>query len=670
MEDNRFGVLLLILFILFLSGDGNRPPPPVGLIQDVIHKDTIHRDLLVNSTFNHPAANLTGVFHVPRVLQDKVGEMRKLDTTNLFDNISGIYNGHWKTSDVSFGPKDNETAHVFGTKVKGKVSFRLEEVASFGKRIVKGSFSIRDEFGGPADEVSMFGVHLPENGHALLASSSKQFLGVEGLPNFAVDNDTFTDAKEVVLHRLNQSIALHTRIASSLDFASMGEDMNTQRCEYVAYLQFHSVDVMSQEKLQLIERELRVPSGIPLSSPPPIVNSALLYSPNCGHVLEWTRQTGMKIEHHYQKLNQYALFSTALAVLQLWLLLYQMQESNTPSTVSKVSSLTISMHAIFDGYLCMAYLSASVYGAVTTLAFLSAAFLYFLLVSVFGMRYLIVIRRVQRPEERAAEREQQQEHQQDQHQQLNQPAGELPLPATAVAAISQQNIGDDDDGRYDLSMLYTRFYFLLMGMTLISIHALSWPESIRRAALRLVLTIITSFWVPQIYRNMKRCCRHALNWKYVAGLSITRVLTISYFLLCPVNVLSSEPDPTLAYIVTGWIWLQVCVLVSQEILGPRYLVPANILPPAYDYHRVLPIEDIETHSPDGAISSGRQGQKMFDCAICMTSVDVQSAVDPSTLSRRNYMVTPCMHVFHTACLESWIRVKLQCPVCRNTLPPL
>jgi len=28
------------------------------------------------------------------------------------------------------------------------------------------------------------------------------------------------------------------------------------------------------------------------------------------------------------------------------------------------------------------------------------------------------------------------------------------------------------------------------------------------------------------------------------------------------------------------------------------------------------------------------------------------------------MVTPCRHVFHSNCLEGWMRFRLQCPNCR------
>ncbi|VVT55234.1 uncharacterized protein SAPINGB_P004494 [Magnusiomyces paraingens] len=69
-----------------------------------------------------------------------------------------------------------------------------------------------------------------------------------------------------------------------------------------------------------------------------------------------------------------------------------------------------------------------------------------------------------------------------------------------------------------------------------------------------------------------------------------------------------------------------------------------------------------------------------DCAICMTPVELvitpkaSSAAFVSSpaliLARRKYMVTPCRHVFHTECMEQWMRTRLQCPICRNPLPPV
>ena len=53
-------------------------------------------------------------------------------------------------------------------------------------------------------------------------------------------------------------------------------------------------------------------------------------------------------------------------------------------------------------------------------------------------------------------------------------------------------------------------------------------------------------------------------------------------------------------------------------------------------------------------------QGSMECVICMNPVDVTC---PS-----GRMVAPCSHCFHTACLQRWMDVKMECPTCRRPLP--
>lgn len=34
------------------------------------------------------------------------------------------------------------------------------------------------------------------------------------------------------------------------------------------------------------------------------------------------------------------------------------------------------------------------------------------------------------------------------------------------------------------------------------------------------------------------------------------------------------------------------------------------------------------------------------------------------------MVTPCKHRYHAACLIDWMNIKMECPTCRKSLPPI
>ncbi|PVU95002.1 hypothetical protein BB561_002101 [Smittium simulii] len=57
------------------------------------------------------------------------------------------------------------------------------------------------------------------------------------------------------------------------------------------------------------------------------------------------------------------------------------------------------------------------------------------------------------------------------------------------------------------------------------------------------------------------------------------------------------------------------------------------------------------------------------CAICMQHIDLKIS-KTKLFQRLNYMVTPCHHAFHTSCLTDWMKIKLECPVCRAALPPV
>src|SRR2546423_1266849 len=101
----------------------------------------------------------------------------------------------------------------------------------------------------------------------------------------------------------------------------------------------------------------------------------------------------------------------------------------------------------------------------------------------------------------------------------------------------------------------------------------------------------------------------------------------------------------------------------------------------------MPLQAVVSPTSPTATASDREkaNTRSFDCVVCMHVVDIPIAPKagtedrqrggilgqgPVVLGRRSYMVTPCKHVFHSACLEGWMRFKLHCPTCRNPLPPI
>lgn len=224
------------------------------------------------------------------------------------------------------------------------------------------------------------------------------------------------------------------------------------------------------------------------------------------------------------------------------------------------------------------------------------------------------------------------------------------------------------------------------------------------------------------------------------GQSVLRLAPFAYFYLKRDNVLFVGTDERVFLWLVGWVWVQLCVLAVQDVLGPRVGVPKGWCPEVWEYHPVLredaegleagglpigliaaagsstspgrggrggeggsvdsspvvasrrrswSLGDYAAHGEDGAKRREREKEmrrhgmslRTIDCAICTEVLEVPvvtaKAKSPSAagglvglFARRAYMVTPCRHVFHTKCLEGWFRYKLQCPICREELPPL
>jgi hypothetical protein len=98
-----------------------------------------------------------------------------------------------------------------------------------------------------------------------------------------------------------------------------------------------------------------------------------------------------------------------------------------------------------------------------------------------------------------------------------------------------------------------------------------------------------------------------------------------------------------------WVWIlvlyqivQVLVLLSQDIFGPRWFVPSSLFPDddRWDWHPALPAVDVESDVP-----------RHYDCAICFERIDVNNNNEESGekdellsgvgrgLNRFSYMVT-------------------------------
>lgn len=269
------------------------------------------------------------------------------------------------------------------------------------------------------------------------------------------------------------------------------------------------------------------------------------------------------------------------------------------------------------------------------------------------------------------------------------------------------------------STIIGRSIIFVTFLGILSVASSGWWKPVRDAYINTVVFLYLSFWVPQIVRNTQRNSRRAFAWQFMIGQSILRILPVAYCYLYSHNVLLIATDWKAFCVLAGWQWIQLWVLAFQDVLGPRFGMPEGWMPEAWDYHPILREDNLEAGGlPIGlgpsqsaptsprlerarslSMSSGeadhravreksaasgkasRMCIRAIDCAICRDVLEVPvvkagQEADPTVtgvtglLERRKYMVTPCRHIFHSACLEGWLRFRLQCPICREELPPL
>lgn len=193
------------------------------------------------------------------------------------------------------------------------------------------------------------------------------------LAHLAIWQRDFMPARDLLVRTLTRTINQQEQNGGSLNPWSTSPHKSTEvfgqtpRCEYVVYLQQHPSD-LSEAELGLIEEELRFPSGAPLPSVQPLTMSAVVFSPDCGFVLEakgppnfapqeGNHLTGLKLESELRLAKAMILAFLLTMCAEIFLLLRQMREASTPSTRSRISFYTIAILAMGDGFTWLAFLT-------------------------------------------------------------------------------------------------------------------------------------------------------------------------------------------------------------------------------------------------------------------------------------------------------------------------
>ncbi|SAL96139.1 hypothetical protein [Absidia glauca] len=644
-----FFVFLFLFSIPFFSFPENDPEHSgPSTVQEVREALELEKATIGNVTFG------VNVSHVCiRIVISWVVDALLLIAFSLAPSTIAFANLHqhsrsWSSQNVTVPDNDisnktlqDESRGQFHFDGGGTFTLNLKSVKTKNDNInyIQGHMRLKDVDKSDSGALLLAeGFHYLNNGSVyLLAAPDGHILNLEHLLHMLPNDDALTSTRTLITEHIEKRIKeieeLGLRDNQVLDTVEDDHPISVNLgCGLQIFGQLSPVSRnIKMSQLLEYEKELENPQGISTIRPPPLELSSVIYSPNCALGLSIEAASGIKIEEYFSKAMWYATMATVLAVIQIFVLIHQMEYTPTPSSVSNVSYWTIAMQAMMDGYICLLHLTTGVVIESVFLPFASAAFFSFISVSIFGMRYLLVIWRIQRPE---SIRTSQQASSSPPVANSNNTSTDSPRTTEPTPTPSpQQSL--PVQYHMDFSRLYA---ILLFGLFLF------YQSTIRSAFVQNVIIGILgfgfySFWIPQIIRNVSRGCRKPLSPRYVIGISITR-LTIP---------LSQEPSFGV-WVLVGYVMMQVGILFLQDTLGPRFFVPERYLPQTYNYHPILPPDDEET--TQGDIGSSKSTQPR-DCAICMLSVDTSStaATGLHVLGRTQYMMTPCHHLFHTDCLE-------------------
>lgn len=544
------------------------------------------------------------------------------------------------------------------------------------------------------NELITKGIYFQNTGSLISSTSSAKFAGYHALPHFSMNEGNFNKSKLLMSQLLNS-----TDIDNEISLEEMNTDITRsyQQCEYITFFQFDKTEFLKRQ-LQEIDEELMNPTGrpIPKAIPQIKIKEALLYSPDCGLMVDLKKDStlqGNKTEVTDNLFKRMLSALLVLVLLQLYLFIRQIKETRTPGQLSNISTTTLYILAFQDSLIALFFLLVSTLTESLYLLFSCVAVIEFIMCGVFEMRFIVSVMVTQANERgttwwevlrgsvRSYDPDDNNDSNADGPTGNNSGADEtIPTPAVEPQPII------NDEARYSNGLFASGFSLTIIATFLI-LNVVTWRIKYRQIFEYIGLLVISSYWLPQFLRNTLKNRRRSFTWEFVVGTSVLRLLPLCYLCLASGNPLRHHYDPTLVVVVTVWYCFQIGLLYLQQNLGARFWLNEKWLPKAYDYHPFLNVSDLENGFASDILSNIRAQNEdpaksgvvtcKVDCTICMNDIELPIGVNAeakkpksAVLNGLQYMITPCHHIFHTECLEDWMKYKLQCPVCRNALPPI
>ncbi|WFC96174.1 hypothetical protein MBRA1_002830 [Malassezia brasiliensis] len=563
-------------------------------------------------------------------------------------------------------------------------------------------------------ELDVNGVLVPQTGRLYVVAMPRtsprildirEVLAMVPLNDTQLVNDTYTAVVHDMddrLARIDAMLAHHESLAPS--DAPNAEGANN--CSMHLYGQLAPLGTRADEAaLRLREDQLARPNGIVTRRIPPMHLALVGVSDACGLRIGTPALEGIAMRQFWDDTRWYLLGMMGIVMVQLVLMMRMSERLRTESAIAKVSGVSFFIQTMYDAHVCLAHLivGASLNSSLS-LGMFAVAFLAGVLFLAYEYPLVVtVLRQSVQPAPPPPPPPTAQE--------TNAAPGEAPAPETNTAPGDALASGPAADARpawsvrlaavrgavantaRDMPRVSVSFVVTLVAFVI----SIVMPSLLAM----LLIPVLFSFWVPQIVHNV----RVRASGVY-ASTAIGMTLTRFYLPLCtcetdadlfwyPHNLLFFERT-RVVWLPIVWLVVQMLVLVGQDLFGPLFFVPRawreheaqwdwHPTPEALD-HLLRDADDVEVPAVRDA-----PDVPLGDCPVCLApntweAEETDDAEDVHLLggasargawwpwgrrraARSNVMVTPCKHIFHTACLEPWMSIRHACPSCRLPLPP-
>ncbi|WFD20159.1 hypothetical protein MCAP1_002403 [Malassezia caprae] len=576
------------------------------------------------------------------------------DTHAFFPNVSGFYAGSLSVHNVSHvtqAQMQDRGSLVWETESPLTTQASLVQVPVPHTKITRlwGELTVhaRDTSGVRSiTELDLVGVYVPKTGEVYavgMPQTSPRMLDIRTvLGMLPVTSPYRKDTYTACLADLDERLQRLQRMLEQGDAAptpaTYGQAANN--CSLQLYGQLQPAGPLSrQASLDLVEHELREPSGLVLPRAPALLVDWAGTSSACGLYVSSDAMEGLARAQFWNDARYYVLGMLVVLLVQLVLMSKECERAQTHSDIARLSGISLFIQTMYDSFISVSHLvlGFSMAGWLGH-ALLAIGFMAGTLSMVFEYRLAMMVLRQYTQDHRdaapAAQTRESDDLTDDEQDEMHVPAWRAYM---AFVRRRMRMAAQGISGRQAL---------LVMGALSLSALLLWSPDLMNM----LLVPVLFSYWLPQIIHNAQRRST-GLHSSTIMGMTMTRCYVPLYLFQYKHNLLLISRSP-FVWIPIGLSIAQMLLLLGQNQLGPLFFLPYtwhcseqqwNWHPSPEALAALLP-SDAEAVPDPAAIPLG-------DCPICLMPND-WAAETSMPSKKRNWrsgtapsgvMVTPvCM----------------------------